>query len=469
MAKRITIIGAGPGGYSAAFDAAKKGAEVTLIESHFLGGTCLNWGCIPTKTLKSSAEAFELVQHAKNFGVVMNESPQIDMEAVIARKDKVSATLRGGLEKTCAQLKVKTIFGVGKVISASLVEVRKEDGTVEQVESDDIIIATGSSILNLPSLPVDHKHILSSDDALELKYVPSSIIIVGGGVIGCELAMIYQAFGSKVTLVEGLDRLIPVPSLDEEMSKLLQREMKKAGISVELGRTVQSSEIVDGKVKALVGDSPFINHAKPKEPKTIEAEVLIVAVGRIPNTAGLGLEEVGVETDARGYIVANEYLETNIPHIYAIGDILGPSKIMLAHMAVMEGLVAIENIFGNKKACGYDVCPSAIFVSPEIGSVGLSEKQAREQGYDVQVELFQFRELGKAQAMGSLPGVFKLIADKSNRKVLGAHIAGAHATDLIAELGLALQMGATIDDLAHTIHAHPTLAEGVFEAAHRMI
>lgn len=469
MTKRITIIGAGPGGYSAAFDAAKKGAEVTLIESHFLGGTCLNWGCIPTKTLKASAEVFELVNHAKDFGVVTSSTAHIDMEAVIARKEKVSATLRGGLEKTCAQLKVKTIFGIGKIMSANLVEATQEDGTIIKIESDVIIITTGSSTLNLPNLPVDHKNILSSDDALELKYVPKSMIIVGGGVIGCELAFIYHTFGSKVTLVEGLDRVIPIPSLDEEMSKILQREMKKANIKVELGRTVQSSSIIDGKVHALIGDSPFITHAKPSEPTTIEADVLVVAVGRIPNTQSLGLQGVGIETDTRGYIVANEYLETNIPNIYAIGDVLGPSKIMLAHMATVEGLVAIENIFGNNKACDYHLCPSAIFVSPEIGSVGLTEKQARDQGFDVQVELFQFRELGKAQAMGAIPGAFKFIVDRANGKLLGAHIAGAHATDLIAELTLAIKLGATVSDITHTIHAHPTLAEGVFETAHRML
>ncbi len=468
MSKKITIIGAGPGGYSAAFEAAKKGVEVTLIEANFLGGTCLNYGCIPTKTLKASAEAFELVHNAKEFGVITGTDPTIDMEAVIARKEKVSATLRGGLEKTCAQLKVKTVFGQGKIINANLVEVQTAEGIVK-IESDDIIIATGSSTLNLPNLPIDHKFILDSDDALELKYVPESIIIVGGGVIGCELAFIYQDFGSKVTLVEGLDRVLPMPSLDEEMSKIIQREMKKSGISTELASVVDTCEIKNNKVIANVIPSPFLEHTKVKEPKTIEADVIIVAVGRVPNSKNMGLEELNLAMDKRGFLIANEYLETNIPHIYAIGDILGPSKIMLAHMAVAEAFIAVDNIFGAKKACNYNVCPSAIFVSPEIGSVGLSEKQAIEKGIEVKVELFQFRELGKAQAMGSLAGAFKLIADAKTNKLIGAHIAGAHASDLIAELTLAMQLNASIEDIAHTIHAHPTLAEGVFEAAHRMI
>lgn len=469
MTKQITILGAGPGGYTAAFAAAKKGAEVTLIESHYLGGTCLNWGCIPTKTLKASAEAFELIHNAKDFGVLTEGNAKIDMPAVIARKEKVSATLRGGLEKTCARLKVKTIFGVGTIKNANLVEVLGADGVITLVESDDIIIATGSSTLNLPNLPIDHKNVLNSDDALELNYVPESMIIVGGGVIGCELAFIYQAFGTKVTLIEGLERVLPIPSLDEEMSKIIQREMKKAGIKTELASVVNTCTVKDNKVFAEVISSPFLENTKIKEPKILEADIIVVAVGRVPNTQNLGLQELNVETDKRGFIVANEYLETNIPHIYAIGDVLGPSKIMLAHMAATEGLVAIENIFGTKKACDYRVCPSAIFVSPEIGSVGLSEKQALDQGYDIQVEVSQFRELGKAQAMGALPGAFKLIADKKTGKLLGAHIAGAHASDLIAELALALQMGATIKDIAHTIHAHPTLAEGIMEAAHKML
>ena len=310
MAKRITIIGAGPGGYSAAFDAAKKGAEVTLIESHFLGGTCLNWGCIPTKTLKASAEAFELINHAKDFGVICEGTARIDMEAVIARKEKVSSILRGGLEKTCAQLKIKTIFGIGKIINANLVEVTNQDGSITKIESDAIIIATGSSSLDLPSLPIDHKSILSSNDALELKHVPESMIIVGGGVIGCELAFIYQAFGSKVTLVEGLERILPIPSLDEEMSKILHREMKKAGIKVELGRIVETSEVKENKVQAILIDSPFLSHEKSTPPSTpvintISADVLVVAVGRVPNTQNLGLQEAGIETDTRGYITAN--------------------------------------------------------------------------------------------------------------------------------------------------------------------
>ena len=470
MPMRITIIGAGPGGYTAAFEAAKAGAEVTLVESALLGGTCLNCGCIPTKTLKASAEALETARRAAEFGLAGTCDLKADMPAIVARKRRVSDTLRGGLEKTCAKLKVRVVTGRGQVISASLVRVTRDDGSVEEIAGDRVIIATGSSTLNLPSLPVDHTHILTSDDALELDHVPSSIIIVGGGVIGTELAFIYRAFGSRVTVVEGQTRILPVPGVDRDMSALIQREMKKAGIAVELCRTVNATETRDGAVVAHLGPSPFLPEdaipAAARKEGTLEAEAVFVTVGRVPNTDGLGLAEAGIATDRRGYIAVNDELETGVPGVYAIGDILGPTRVMLAHMAVAEAFVAVKNCLGGHETAKYDVVPSGIFASPEVADVGLTEEQAREKGFDVAVSTFQFRELGKAQAMGHLPGVFKLVADRASGKLLGAHLAGAHATDLIAETALALQMGASVQDIAHTIHAHPTLAEGVFEAAH---
>ncbi|HJD97221.1 dihydrolipoyl dehydrogenase [Mailhella massiliensis] len=469
MALRITVIGAGPGGYTAAFDAAKRGAEVTLVESRWLGGTCLNCGCIPTKTLKSSAEALETVHRAKEFGILCEGTPSVDMPSVIARKRKVSETLRGGLEKTCRKLKVKVVMGRGRVVSAKLVQATLADGTVQDIEGDRVIIATGSDVLNLPSLPVDGKYILSSNEALELDHVPARLVIVGGGVVGTELAFIFRAFGSEVTIVEGQNRLLPVPSVDEEMSKLLLREAKKKGIKVELCRTVNSTKVEGGKVYADLGPSPFLAPelvpASAKKPATLEADCIFMTIGRVPVTDGLGLAEAGVATDKRGYITVNDYLETSVPGIYAIGDILGPARIMLAHMASAEAHAAVANIFGASEKPNYNVVPSGIFSSPEIGDVGLTEAQAKEKGFDVVTSEFQFRELGKAQAMGELPGVFKLVADKASGKLLGAHFAGAHATDLIAECALALETGAKVADIARTIHAHPTLAEGVMEAA----
>ncbi|MBQ8172607.1 MAG: FAD-dependent oxidoreductase, partial [Mailhella sp.] len=280
---------------------------------------------------------------------------------------------------------------------------------------------------------------------------------------------IFRAFGSQVTIVEGQDRLLPIPSVDAEMSKLIQREAKKKGIKAELCRTVTSTRVENGKVFAELGPSPFLDPEKlpasAKKPLTLEADCIFTTVGRAANTQDLGLAEAGIETDRRGFVVANDFLETSVPGIYAIGDILGPARIMLAHMASAEALVAVNNIFGAQEKPDYAVVPSGIFTSPEIGDVGLTEAQARDRGFEVATSEFQFRELGKAQAMGELPGVFKLVADKASGKLLGAHFAGAHATDLIAECALALHMGATVADMARTIHAHPTLAEGVMEAA----
>jgi dihydrolipoamide dehydrogenase len=472
MATRITIIGAGPGGYTAAFALAKKGAEVTLVEAEYLGGTCLNCGCIPTKTLKASAEALDTVRRAAEFGIRCPvETTAVDMPSVLERKCRVTSTLAEGLRKTCAKLKVRLLMGRGRVVNVGLVRVTLSNGSTEEVTGDRIILAVGSKTLQLPSLPVDGKYILCSDDVLNLAVVPQTLTIAGGGVIGCELAFIFNSFGSKVTVVEGLDRLLPIPSVDEAMSKLLLREMKKKGIAVELCHTVNRTTVRNGKVQAVLCPSPFLenNPATAKNELMLESDAVFVTVGRVSNSLGLGLEEAGVVMDKRGYIVADEHLQTSVPGIYAVGDVLGPQRIMLAHMAAAEGIIAAENCLGGNKTVRYDVIPAGIFVSPEIATVGLTEAQAKAQGLDVVASEFAFRELGKAQAMGELPGMFKIVAEKSTGKVLGAHLAGAHATDIVAELALAMQMGATLEDVVRTVHAHPTLAEGVYEAAYSLL
>ncbi len=468
MSQRITIIGGGPGGYTAAFSAAKAGAQVTLVEAAHMGGTCLNWGCIPTKTLKASAEALETAHRLAEFGIAGGGEARPDMPAIVARKNKVSEILRGGLEKTCAKLKVTLLRGRGEVVSAGLVRVHGADGAVREVAGDKVIIATGSSTLNLPTLPVDHTHIITSDDALELQAVPNRMLVIGGGVIGCELAFIFQALGSKVTVVEGLDRILPVPSIDADLSKLIQREMKKRGIGCELARTASKAEVTATGVQVTLGPSPFVKDlpASAQKESVLEADVVLVAVGRVPNTAGLGLAGAGVETDQRGWIKADARLETSVPGIYAVGDVLGPARIMLAHVAAVEGMVAVRNCLGASEPMDYSTVPAAVFTSPEVATVGLTEAQAREKGFNVTCPQSNFRELGKAQAMGELAGVFKLVVDADSGRLLGAHLAGAHVSDIIAEPTLALQLGATAKDLAKTIHAHPTLAEGIFETAH---
>lgn len=469
MTQKITIIGGGPGGYTAAFEAAEAGAEVTLIEFSSMGGTCLNRGCIPTKSFKASAEAIETAHRPTEFGISGQCNVVPDMEAIVARKSKVSETLRGGLEKTCSRLNVNLIYGTAQIINANLVRVRTNEGLEQEVASDKVIIATGSKNLDLPSLPVDHERIITSEDALELDHIPERLAIVGGGVIGSELACIFQAFGSKVTIVEGLDRILPLPSIDPDISKLMQREMKKRKISCELCRTVDKAESTENGVSMTLGPSPFLDQvpSSAQKEKVVEADTVLVAVGRAPNTENLGLAEAGVETDQRGWIVVDEFCRTSHSGIYAIGDVLGPSKIMLAHVATMEGLVAARNCLGGNEVMAYDVIPSAVFTSPEVATVGLTEAQAKERGYTVSCVQRQFRELGMAQAMGEISGVIKLIMDSDSGKLLGAHLAGAHASDLIAEPTLALQLGAAGKDIGRTIHAHPTLAEGIFEAAHQ--
>jgi dihydrolipoamide dehydrogenase len=464
---RITIIGAGPGGYTAAFAAARAGAEVTLVERAEVGGTCLHSGCIPTKTFKASSEALESAGRLGEFGIRSAGGAwpvfQADLAAVVARKDKVRGILRGGLEKTCASLKIRLLRGRAELTGGLGVDVRTESG-VEKADADAVILAVGSRTLELPSLPFDRKRIISSDDALALQQPPRRLLIVGGGVIGCEFAFIFRSFGSEVTVVEGLSRLLPIPSIDEDMSRLLQREAKKHGIRTELAKTVKSAVVGDGGVVCTLSPSPFVPGATGPETE-MEADMVLVAVGRSANTEGLGLDKAGVETDGRGWIKADERMRTSAPGIFAIGDALGPAKIMLAHMATAEGLCAVSNCLGKETSLEYSVVPSAIFTSPEIGAVGLSEAEAKEKGFAVRCASFQFRELGKAQAMGELPGMFKLVCEEESGRILGAHIAGAHATDLVAEAALAVREGLTVDRIAHTIHAHPTLAEGLYEAA----
>ena len=452
---KLTIIGGGPGGYTAAFAAAKAGAEATLIERAHLGGTCLHTGCIPTKTLRSSADALDTVARLREFGIAGDCTATPDMSAIVARKRKVTATLQTGLEKTAAQLKVRVVRGDAEFVGAGLVRVASVDGFLE-ITGDRVILATGSSPLELPSLPVDHRLVLSSDDALELQTVPEHLVVVGGGVIGCELAFIYRAFGAKVTVIEGQGRLLPLPSVDGEISRLLLREMKKKGIAVELSHTVSRVTPCDGG--AAVEIAPFPTGAG--DSRVLNASAVCVTVGRVPNTAGLA--EAGIALDQRGWIVVDDTLETSVPGVYAIGDVTGPRRIMLA-----EAHTAVHNILHpeKKKVQSYTVVPSAIFTSPEIGDVGLTEEQAREQGIAACSAVFQFRELGKAQAMGALSGLFKIVAEEGTGKLLGVHIAGAHASDLIAEATLALQKGCTARELFETIHAHPTLSEGLYEAA----
>ena len=463
--KHLVIIGGGPGGYAAAFAAAKKGLKVTLIEQEGIGGTCLNWGCIPTKTLKATAEKLEFLHRAAQFGIKLNDAPTLDWPAVSARLGKVKETLRAGLTKTCAALGIELISGRGRLLSGLGVAVTLADGSVKELKADAIILATGSRPAGLPGLAIDGEQILSSDHALRLATLPQKLIIVGGGVIGCEFACIFRTFGVEVQIVEGMDRVLPLPGVDSAMARLLFREMKKMKIGLHLGATVSKVSPKDGGgIVAHIGPSPFIEGEPPAPlPEALEGDCLLLTVGRAPNTDDLGLADAGVGQDARGWILADAHMRTSAPNIYAIGDVLGPKHVMLAHVASCEGEIAVCNILGEEKAMNYGVVPSAIFTMPEVGSVGISEEEAAQQGLAVRTGSLLVRELGKAQAAGEIAGEFKLIADAATHKILGGHVIGPHATELIAELSLAITAGAAVADLRHTIHAHPTLAEGWHE------
>jgi len=469
MSTRIGIIGAGPGGYIAAIRAAQLGAQVVVIEQEAIGGTCLNWGCIPTKTLKATAEAIEQFHRAKEFGIDLEGGFRPNMERIMSRKNEVISILATGIKKIFESYKIQFLEGTASIRDPKKILVKRRGAKEHEIEVDKIIIASGSKPMVFPAFPFDGRHILSSSDALLLKEIPESILVVGGGVIGCEFAFIFSLLGSQVTVVEALSRLIGLPSIDEECSTTIQREMKKRKIKVILDKTVEKTEIWNGKVKVFIGPSPFLKEVKEKDRKPLEMEVMkvLVSIGRESNAKGLGLSQAGIETAQSGWIKANERMETNIPGIYAIGDALGPAKIMLAHVASFEGIIAAENIMSRNRIMNYELVPSAIFTFPEVANVGLTELQAIERGLDVRSDSFQFRVLGKPQAMGEIVGQVKIVSNSQSRKILGVHIVGPHATDLIAEGTLALQLGATVEDLARTIHAHPTLSEAMMETAHK--
>lgn len=463
--KKLLVIGGGPGGYTAAFAAARKGIDVSLVEKHEVGGTCLNYGCVPTKTIKASTEALALARRIAEFGITIDGDIKPDIEKIIARKNKVCSVLRGGLEKTCQQLGVTLLKGHGRFINNRTVEVDLNDGSSTVLKADNIIIATGSTTFQLPNLPFDHQFILSSEDVLDCKKIPNGLIILGGGVIGCEMAGIFHDLGTKVTIVEGLDRLLPLPGVDEAISALMLREFKKKKITVHLNRTLEDLVIKNTSVFCTVKDSPFSPPKKPGNNVTVSADALLVTIGRAAGTTNMRLLDVGVTVDEKGWIKTDGRLETESSGIFAIGDVLGPSRYMLAHVAAMEALYVVETIVGGQSAMNYHAVPSAIFTSPEIGCVGLTENEARSEGLAVISQAFQMRALGKSQAMGELAGLCKIVADKGSGRVLGIHMACAHATDILAETTLAIRQQLSINDLVDTMHAHPTLAEGIFETA----
>ena len=406
MTTKITILGAGPGGYIAAIRAAQLGAEVTVIEKENVGGTCLNWGCIPSKIMITTAEMLERLHRAKEFGITLEGAAKADMHQLMARKQSVIQSQSKGILGLFKHHKIQYILGQGTISGPNRILVCQSTGEASEVAWDKLILATGTQPFEIPSFPFDGETILSSDHALSLTQVPESIMIVGGGVIGCEFAFILSSLGARVTVVEALDRLLPLPSVDADCSKVLQREMKKRKINFLVNRTVEKFEAGDGGLNVTIGPSPFMEapSEKDKQPVTAQVEKMLVCIGRKPNTADLGLETIGLTTDQKGWITVTDRMETAVPGVYAIGDVLGPEKIMLAHVASTEGQVAAENAMGGSREMDYRVVPGAIFTTPEVANVGLSEAQARDKGYDVRADSVLFRTLGKAQVIGELAG-----------------------------------------------------------------
>jgi len=447
---RIAIIGSGPGGYVAAIKAAQLGAQVTVIEKDEVGGTCLNWGCIPTKTLSASAEALYKAKRLSEYGIDVQGEVKPDLSRIIDRKDKVVATQIKGIRSLFKFRNINLIEGSGRIKSIGQIDVEKRDGTRQVVEADKIIIASGSRPARISTFPIDGKSILSSNEAVVLRQLPQSLIIIGAGVIGCEFACIFAEFGVEITMLELLDRAVSTE--DYEISEILERELKKKKIKVVTGVKVERVEILPDGVRAVVEGE-----------KTYSAEKMLVSIGRQYNTEDIGLEAVGISKGPRGEIIVDDSMETTIKGIYAVGDVVG--GMLLAHVASKEGIVAAVNACGGDMKMDYSVVPAAIFTSPEIGSVGLREHQAVSKGLKVRAGRFQFRALGKAHAMGEIAGFVKIIADSDSDRILGVHIIGPHAADLVHEGALAIKGGMTAKQLGEMIHAHPTLSEGLMEAA----
>ncbi len=469
MAIKITIIGAGPGGYVAAIRAAQLGAEVTLVEADQVGGTCLNRGCIPSKVLITTADLLEKFHRAESFGVKVDGRISPDIAKLMDRKKNVIQGQIKGILGLLKRHKIHLYTGKGVITGPGKIQVISGKEETVDLEWDRLILATGTRPLNIPAFPFDGKKILSSDHALALEKIPQSVLILGGGVIGCEFAFILSSLGAKVTIVEALSRLLPLPSVDESCSKILQREMKKRRIRVLVNKTVAQYVDSGAGLEVTIGPSPFLDNPsdKDKTPQSLEVEKMLVCIGRQANSAGLGLKNIDIKTDEKGWIAVDEHMQTDVENVYAVGDILGPPKIMLAHVASTEGLVAAENAMGANYQMDYHAVPGAIFTSPEVANVGLTEVQAKEQGIAYESHQVLMRTLGKAQVLGELAGEAKVIVGADSGRILGIHLVGAHATDLIAEGTLAVQHGMMVNDIAATIHAHPTLAEIMLEVAHK--
>jgi dihydrolipoamide dehydrogenase len=447
----VVIIGSGPGGYVAAIRAAQRGMKVAVIERDSIGGVCLNRGCIPTKAFVRAAELYRDVQEAEQVGVSV-DGCRLDIVRVLARKNEVVSKLRSGVESLLKANGVEVIHGRGEVVDRGLVEVVTDDGR-RQMECGSIIVATGSEPVSIPGLETDGARVLNSSDALELDQLPQSLAVIGGGYIGLEFASIYAAFGTKVTVIEMLPQLLL--GQDKEISKRLRGYLKAKGVDI-------YTEARFEKMRALKDDKLEITASGKKGPVKVVAEKVLVAVGRKLNSDAVFAEGMQVSVE-NGAVGVNERLETSVPDIYAIGDVTG--KMLLAHVASAQGLVAAANAAGGNETIDYATVPACVFCSPEVASVGLTEEDARQRGINVKVGRFPFSASGRALILGQTEGFAKLVLDADTGELLGGHVIGPDASHLIAEIALAVGTECTVEEIAHTIHAHPTLSETWMEAA----
>ena len=449
----VLIIGTGPGGYVAAIRASQLGLKVGVVERESLGGICLNWGCIPTKSLLKSAQVLDYFKHSEDYGIKVEGTVKPDFSAIIARSRGVADGMSKGVQFLLKKNKVEVISGTGKLVSAGKVEVTSADGKKEIHEASHIILATGARSRELPNLKQDGKKIIGYREAMTLPKLPVSIIVVGSGAIGSEFASFYNSMGSKVTLVEFLPNVVPIE--DEEVSKQLERSFKKSGMTVLTSSNVKSVD-TSGKLCKVKIETP-------KGLEELEAEIVLSAVGIAPNTENIGLEALGIEME-KGKIKVDTFYQTNVKGVYAIGDIVhGPA---LAHVASAEGIVCVENIAGKKpEPIDYNNIPGCTYTNPEVASVGMTEKAAKEAGYEIKVGKFPYTASGKASAAGAKDGFVKLIFDAKYGELLGAHLIGFNVTEMIAELVVARKLETTGHELIKAIHPHPTMSEAIMEAA----
>jgi len=449
----LIIIGSGPGGYVAAVRASQLGMKVAVVEKAETGGICLNWGCIPTKALLKSAQVLDYVRHAADYGINAGEGPAPDFGAVIARSRGVAEAMSKGVQYLFKKYNIPVINGFGRLKGAGAVEVEAADGMRETYNAKHIIIATGARSRELPNLRQDGRKIIGYREAMTLAALPASMVVVGSGAIGSEFAGFYRSMGTEVTLVEFMPRILPVE--DEEVSRTLERAFKKLKMKILVNSTVEKAD--------TSGEKCIVTIKTPKGEETIETDVVLSAVGITPNIEGIGLEEAGVKAD-RGRIVVDEFYRTSVSGVYAIGDIIpGPA---LAHVASAEAIVCVEKIAGhNPEKVDYTNIPGCTYTTPEVASCGMTEEAARAAGIETKTGKFMFMASGKASAAGAREGFVKLVFNAADNKLIGGHLIGMNVTEMISSLVTARRMGATAHDLMTSIHPHPTMSEGIMEAA----